>query len=193
MGFLMVNALFFMWRFNMKTLGLALLALLVCSLFLPGAIYERVTMGFASGDANTVSAGRINEIWLPLLPEVLRAPPWGNGLGSTMWSDAMNTGTMLVVGHPHSAYLEAVLDLGIIGALLLCAYYVHVWRGFRSLGSNPYLTPAMRGFFQGGAAGLISFAVSGWVGSSLTPRPEYCFLWFAIGMMYGQLARKPAS
>ena len=51
----------------------------------------------------------------------------------------------------------------------------------------------MRGFFQGAAAGLVSFAITGVAGSSLTPKPEYAFLWLAIGMMYGQLARKPAA
>jgi hypothetical protein len=51
----------------------------------------------------------------------------------------------------------------------------------------------MRGFYQGAAAGLVSFAVTGFAGSSLYPRPEYVFLWLAIGMMYGQLARRPAD
>jgi O-antigen ligase len=185
--------LFLLWRFNAKTVGLALLAVLFVALFLPGAIHYRVTMGFESGDVNVVSAGRVDEIWQPLVGDLLRTPPWGNGLGSVMWSDAMLAGIMLVVTHPHSAYIEALLDFGILGTAVLIAYFVHVWRGFRALGSNTYLTPAMRGFFQGAAAGLISFAVSGFFGSSFTPRSEYSFLWLAIGMMYGQFARKPAT
>jgi O-antigen ligase len=195
LGFVVVNLLFLFWRFNAKTLALALLVATVAVFFMPGAVYDRVMVGFGigGGDANAVSAGRVDEIWLPLAPELLRSPIWGNGLGSIMWADAMYAGIILPVTHPHNAYFEALLDLGLLGSGLLIAYFIHVWRGFRALGSNSYLSPAMRGFFQGAAAALISFAVSGTAGSSLTPKPEYCFLWMAIGMMYGQLSRRPAS
>ena len=47
----------------------------------------------------------------------------------------MQAGAMHFVGHPHNAYLEAVLDMGFIGLALLLAYYWHVWKGFRALGS----------------------------------------------------------
>jgi O-antigen ligase len=193
LGFIVVNLLFLLWKFNAKTLALALLAATVAVFFLPGAVMDRVSLGFSSGNANEVSAGRIDTIWLPLLPWFSSSPLWGHGLQSTMWSDALRHGLMLQVTHPHNAYLEALLDLGVIGTGLLLAYYVHVWKGFRALGSNAYLSPAMRGFYQGAAAGLVSFAVTGFAGSSLYPRPEYVFLWLAIGMMYGQLARRPAD
>ena len=51
----------------------------------------------------------------------------------------------------------------------------------------------MRGFFQGATAALLCFAITGWAGSSLRPSAEFAFLWVAIGMMYGMLARKPAA
>jgi O-antigen ligase len=194
LGFVVVNLLFLLWKFNAKTLALGLLVLTVAAFVLPGAFFDRMSLGFSgSGNANVVSAGRIDNIWLPLLPEVFRSPIWGNGIGSTMWSDALINGLMFQVTHPHNAYLEALLDIGFVGLALLVAYYVHVWKGFRSLGSNANLSPMMRGFYQGAAAGLICFAVTGFSGSSLLPRPEYIFLWLASGMMYGQLARKPAG
>jgi O-antigen ligase len=105
----------------------------------------------------------------------------------------MRQGLMIEAGHPHSAYFEAILDVGIIGLCLFVAYFVHVWKGFRALGSSAFLSPEMRGFYQGAAAGLIAFFVTGFVGSSFQPRQEYIFLWLAIGMMYGQLARRPAG
>ena len=46
----------------------------------------------STADANTVSAGRIDGIWLPLLPELANSPIWGNGLGSITWSDPMRDG-----------------------------------------------------------------------------------------------------
>jgi O-antigen ligase len=158
----------------------------------PGVIavlYERLTMGFATGDWNAISAGRIDSIWLPLVPELFKSPIWGSGLGSIMWADAMHAGAMFEVSHPHNAYIEALTDVGIAGLALLLAYFAHVWRGLRKLGSSAYLNPAMRGFYQGAAAALVAFLVTGIAGSSLMPRGEHAFLWLAIGMMYGMQAR----
>jgi O-antigen ligase len=192
-GFLIVNALFFLWRFNAKTVALLLLAGVAVVLAAPEQVFERISLGFASGDWNEISAGRIDGIWLPVLPEIWKSPLWGQGLGSVMWSDAMRHGLMLEVTHPHNAYLEALLDVGVVGLAVLLAYYTHVWKSFRTLGSNAFLSPEMRGFYQGAAAGLLSFLVTGFAGSSLAPLPETAFLWIAIGVMYGQLARRPAA
>lgn len=192
LGFMVVNALFVVWKFNMKKLGLALFGLAVAVALAPPSIERRVTYGFDSG-ADAVSAGRIESIWLPLLPETLKSPLWGNGLNSILWSEPIEAGGMAFVGHPHNAYLEAVLDMGLIGLALLLAYYWHVWNGFRALGSNPYLSPVTRGFFQGACAALVAFMVAGMTGGSLRPSPENMVLWVAIGMMYGLAARRPAS
>jgi O-antigen ligase len=193
-GFLMINGLFLLWKFNARTAGLAVLVAGAAVLLMPGAVVSRMMLGFGGGgDVNAVSAGRIDEIWLPLVMsgDLTKSPVWGNGLDSIMWSDAGWAGTILMVGHPHNAYIQAFLDMGAIGLVLLLAYFVHVYRGFRSLGSNAYLSPAMRGLFQGATAGLLCFLLTGFAGSSLRPTPEFAFLWIAIGMMYGMRARIP--
>jgi len=193
LGFLLVNLWLLAWKFNAKTLSLAILAIVVAAVLMPGAVYNRMAVGMDTGDADAVAAGRIEHVWLPLLPEVLRSPIWGSGLGSILWSYPIETGAMLRVGHAHNAYLEALLDMGVAGLALLLAFFWHVWKGFRSLGSNAYLSPEMRGFFQGATAGLLVFLFTGMAGSSLRPTAEFSYLWLAIGMMYGVLARRPAS
>jgi len=193
LGFIVVNVLFLLWRRNTKTLIFFGLLAVVALFFLPGAIYDRVTTGFGSG-LDLVSAGRIGEIWLPLLPEVLRSPIYGQGHWSILWSEAMHRGagvTIAAVGHAHNAYLQALLDMGIAGLILVCAYFAHVWKGFRALSVDPALTPTLRGFYLGGAAGLASLLISYVTDSSLMPRPEQVFLWLAIGMMYGQRTKRP--
>ncbi len=192
-GFIVVNLLFLAWKFNLRSVGLAALALVVAMLFMPGYVIDRVMVGFDSGSADAVSAGRIEGIWLPLLPELARSPLWGNGLGSIMWLLPMKIGAVLEVTHPHNAYLEALLDMGLIGLALMLLYFWHVWRGFLALGGNPWLSPEMRGLFQGGAAALVCFLVTGMAGSSLRPDPDFIYLWLAIGLMYGMMARKPAG
>lgn len=188
-GAVLVGALFITWKFNAKTLALALVALAVAALLAADLLYTRMTHGFGEG-ANAVSAGRIDGIWLPLLPELLKSPLWGNGLNSILWSFPMVNGSMLAVGHPHNAYLQALLDMGVVGLALLLAYYAHVWRGFRSLGSNAWLSPEIRALFQGATAALLAFFFTCFWGSSLRPSIEAAYLWIAIGLMYGLLGRR---
>ncbi len=197
LSFFLINVLFLFWRRNAKSLILfGLLA--ACVVFLlPGAVYDRVMTGFGHGfgsGSNMISAGRVEFIWLPLLPELPKSPIFGHGLGSILWSEPMRRGagvTILAVGHPHNAYLGALLDMGIAGLILLCAYFVHVWKGFRALSVDPTLDASFRGFYAGAAAGLASLLISYVTDSSLTPGPEQVFLWLAIGMMYGQRVSGP--
>jgi hypothetical protein len=191
-GAVVVGGLFLMWKFNAKTLSLFLIALMLAALFGAEALYSRLTLGFGEG-ADAVSAGRIDGIWLPLLPELAKSPLWGNGLNSILWSFPMVNEGMTRAGHPHNAYLEALLDMGIVGFALLMAYYVHVWKGFRALCSRPGLNDELRGLFQGASAALIAFSVTCMVGSSLRPEPESAYLWIAIGLMYGLRGRRPAT
>jgi len=189
-GFIVVNVLFLLWHRSAKTLVFFGFLAAVALLLLPGAVYDRVETG-AGGGLDAISAGRIEGIWLPLLPEVLRSPVYGSGLGSINWSDAMRKG-ILWTGQPHNAYLETVLDIGMAGLILVCTYFAQVWKGFRALSVDPSLRPDLRGFYQGAAAGLASFMIAGIAGSSLTPVPEQVFLWLAIGMMYGHRAHRRA-
>jgi O-antigen ligase len=191
LAFVVVNVLFLLWRMSAKTAVFAAV-LALCALFaLPGVVYDRAAVGFGQG-LNAITAGRYEWLWVPLFPEIERSPIWGNGLGSIMWSDALRIagadGQVILTTHPHNAYLEALLDFGIAGLVLILAYFIHVWRGFRRLGADPGLSPELRGFFQGAAAGLTAFLVAAITDGSLAPKAEQAFLWLAIGMMYGQLA-----
>ena len=152
---------------------------------MPGAVYSRLDMGMGQG-VNAVSAGRVSGICQPLLPWVTESPIWGHGLQSILWSPAMRADHMLQVTHPHSAWLQAVLDTGFIGLVLLLAFWMgHVWRGFRALARDPALDPEVAGFFEGAAAGLLGMVIANVAGSSFFPVPEQSFLWLAVGMMYG--------
>lgn len=197
LGFMVVNVLFLLWRRSGKVLLAAALLALALPLLVPEAVFERLGMGFGEG-ANAVSAGRIEGLWLPLLPAVLESPVVGHGLASILWSDAMHVAAVdptQVIGatHPHNAYLEALLDMGVAGLALLLAYFLHVYRRLRALAADAALRPELRGFLQGAAAGLAALLISWVADSSLAPRAEQTYLWFAIGMMYGVRARRRAA
>lgn len=184
LGFVLVNIIYLLSRLQARTFILAVLLLPIALWLAPGALWDRLTMGMDQG-ANAVSAGRTNEIWAPLIPELFKSPFWGNGLGSILWSDAMLEGRLYLVSHPHNAYLQAYMDMGVIGLVALSLFWFYCWRHFRRLAKDERLKPTLRGFFEGAAAGLVAFLVAGFAGSSLAPAPEQAFIWLAVGVMFG--------
>jgi O-antigen ligase len=195
LGFILVNIMYLVSRRSTKTLLLALVLIPVGLYLTPGAVWDRVTFGFDEG-AESISNGRMDEIWVPIIPELFKSPFWGNGLGAIMWSAPMQAGILPSVAHPHNAYLESILDLGFVGLLVVLAYWIVTWRDFRRLSRDQRLTPELQGFFEGAAAGLVAFLVAGFAGSSLLPSPEQAFLWLAVGVMYGirrKLAPRPVK
>jgi O-antigen ligase len=193
MGFVLVNAIFlFSRRRNKKIMILAAIGIPFALILTPGAVWYRLEMG-SEGGAEGMSAGRITDIWEPLIPELWDKIFFGHGIQSVLWARAMRLGEMMEVTHPHSAYIGALLDFGAVGAILLLAFWFTVWKGFRKLAKDPQLTPQEQGFFEGSAVALLSFMVAGLVGSSFTPVPEQSFLWLGIGLMFGVHARRAAE
>ena len=176
-------------RRNKKMLLLAATTIPIALILTPGAIWYRLEMGAGEGAAG-VSAGRVSDIWTPLIPQLFDKPFFGHGVQSVLWAPAMRMGEMMEVTHPHSAYMGALIDFGVVGAILLLAFWFTVWKGFRKLAKDKTLTPQEQGFFEGCAVALITFAVAGFVGSSFTPVPEQSFLWLGIGLMLGVHARQ---
>ena len=184
-----IGGIYLLSRRNLKTFFLAALVIPGALILMPGAVWYRLGMGVESGAAG-MSAGRVEDIWGPLLPQLIDKPFFGHGLQSVLWAPAMRMGEMFEVTHPHSAYLGAFMDFGIVGGLLLLTFWFTVWKGFRKLSKDDELVPHERGFFEGAAASLVAFMAAGFVGSSFTPVPEQSFLWLAVGMMFGVQARR---
>jgi O-antigen ligase len=180
----LLGAIYLISRRNLKTFFLAALVLPAVLILMPGAVWYRLGMGVEEG-ASGMSAGRISDIWTPLLPQFFDKPFFGHGLQSVLWAPAMRMNEMMDVTHPHSAYIGALIDFGVVGMILILAFWFTIWKGFRTLAKDKTLSPHEQGFFEGAAASLVAFAVAGFVGSSFAPVPEQCFLWLAVGMMFG--------
>src|SRR5207302_9381346 len=170
LGFVIVNLIYLCSRRTMKTMILAAIGLPLAILLAPGAFWSRLQMGVGQG-MDEITAGRLDEIWVPLMPEVLKSPPWGNGVGSIMWARAVRFEEMFVVGHPHNAYLQSWLDLGAIGTACLLGFWIYSWFKFRRFARDDRIAPELQGFFEGGAAGIVSFLIAGIAGSSFMPVP----------------------
>jgi O-antigen ligase len=175
-------------RRDKKLMALAAFLVPLALLLTPGAVWYRLGMGAEDG-ATGMSAGRVSDIWGPLIPEMFDRPFLGHGLSSVLWARPMRMGEMMDVTHPHSAYIGALHDFGVIGAILLIGFWFTIWKGFRKLSKDTSLAPQEQGFFEGCAVALVTFMVAGFSGSSFTPVPEQSFLWLGIGLMFGVQAR----
>jgi hypothetical protein len=108
--------LYFLER-KKELIFLSSLAFLFSLYFLPGFLMNTLQTGFASGDLNKISTGRVYSIWMPLLTEWFHDAKLfliGNGRFALMSSHVYQRGMMELVGHPHNAYVEFFLDNGII-------------------------------------------------------------------------------
>jgi O-antigen ligase len=188
LGLLAVLAYFLYTRkkFSIMLLGLVLVPATI--LLLPQAVVERATMGARDRNVDTITAGRLEGIWRPLLPEVESSPIVGNGLSSILWSHAAQRGAILKVGHPHSAYLGVLLDLGVAGALVIFLFFRHMRRLFSMLMERS-TEPIWRGFFRGATACILLLLVQGLTDDRFTPTFPQTFLWLAYGMALGLAAR----
>lgn len=192
LGFLAVVTYFLFTRRKFSVILAGLLLLIIAIAFAPQAVVDRVTAGTHGGGGDDVSAGRVERIWLPLLPEITTSPVIGHGLSSIMWSDAAREGLILRVGHPHSAYLGVLLDFGLVGAFLILLFFRHMWRLFARLAEHSP-DPLWRGFFKGATACILLLLVQGITDDRFTPTFPQTFLWLAYGMAIGLVGRAGAT
>lgn len=177
-------------RFDFMLVGLIVVPIAV--MFLPEAVMQRAATGLGSGDVDTISAGRINDIWRPLLPELAASPLVGQGISSVLWSEPARTSNFFMVGrigHPHSAYLGMLLDFGLAGGLVICLFFGHMWRSFMLL-ARRHPDALWRDFFSGAAACLLVLLVQGITDDRVTPTIAQSNLWLAYGMALGMLGRR---
>lgn len=100
------------------------------TLFLSGMLFiifssmiiSRVQFGFegkkGNVDLNAISANRIDMIWKPLLPEIIKDPILGKGIFGILQSEVAKKGKLLL-DHPHNGYLQVLLDMGIVGFIVV--------------------------------------------------------------------------
>jgi O-antigen ligase len=202
LGLVAILLVYVMHFRRLKTAFIVVTLLVLAAAFAPPAVYERLGRGLESNRAvanlnsenEELTAGRIYT-WEQLSGEVLRSPLWGRGQLSTIWSDHAKN-SFYSASHPHNMYLEVLMDMGLLGAAAMFLFYRHVWRSFRRLAADPRLPGAMRGFFVGAWAGLLSMLIYGASNGHYYPAPEQVFFWVAVGLAFGYtkwLRSQPAA
>ena len=133
------------WR---KLLFLLPVGVVMIALFFPNVI-TRVTMGFGedteTGETATnmevVTAGRSTDIWPPTLEQIAENPVFGYGRRAILRTpiyDKLRSEFGACPGHPHNAYMEIVLDGGILSLVPVLIFFGGIWvisaRLFRTRG-----------------------------------------------------------
>lgn len=188
------------WR---RYLLLAPVAVAALVLLVPGAL-ERMSQGFSQetyressrfeekigyeldndADMYTVTSGR-NIAW-PLVIEKIKESPW-IGYGKEAMIRTGLSGYLLTeysesFPHPHNAYLQLLLDNGILGALCVLPFYILVLKYgytlFRDNRSSEFIAVG------GGCLALVLALLVASVGSqTFYPREGAVGMWCAIGLM----------
>ena len=180
------------WR---RYLPLIPLAMLILSIVLPGAA-ARMMMGFGqldvAGDEITnmddVTAGR-SEIWPIVISKIYESPVFGfgreamrrTGLQQSL-EDTYGKTAGMAVAHPHNAYLEVLIESGLIGFVVIIGLHAIIWvyslRLFVDRGDPLYT--AVGGFTL---ALLTGHLVAFMGGQSFYSEQIDVGLWCAIGAM----------
>jgi O-antigen ligase len=144
-------------------------------------------------DMNTVTSGRALA-WPFVIDEIAEAPWLGHGQmamqreGITL-EIALQYGNAQSFPHPHNAYLELVLDNGIIGAIpVLLFYALVVLSAIRSLRDHSHPLEAA---FAATALAFIGAHMIASIGSqSFYPRAGTVVMFCAIGLQLRMLVQK---
>lgn len=164
----------------------------VIGLAVPGAV-DRMLQGFGKTDPSgqtyadeyQVSSGRL-AVWPFVVDQILEAPMFGygreamirTGLDRKVYAEADAEG----FPHPHNAYLEWLLDNGIVGFVLVMPFYavvvVYAGRLFRDR-SGPWYAAT------GGAALslVLALLIASMGGQHFYPRQANIGMWAAIFLM----------
>lgn len=201
------------WR---KYLLLLPVAAPLVALFVPAAV-ERMSQGFtaesrdtnvrihgrsalvtADGpDAYTITAGR-NIAW-PMVIEKIKESPWTGygleGMKTTSIAAILHHDYGEVFPHPHNAYLQLLLDNGIVGAVPVLLFYYLILRYSMSLFRDSS-SPVFIGIGGMTLALVLALLVAAMGSQSFYPREGAVGMWCAIGLMlrvYVERARAAAN
>ncbi|MFH1974645.1 MAG: O-antigen ligase family protein [Pseudomonadota bacterium] len=186
LGLLFTMTYYLITRRRFRELFVGLTLIIAVAISIPEAFIERASTGIEKTDIESISAGRVDGIWKLLFPVFLDSPIWGHGLSSTLWAEPNRKGMRF--GHPHSAYLAVLLDFGLLGAVLIAAFFMYMWKLFRRL-KHEHPEALWRGFFEGASVSLLLLLVQGLTGDRFVPTFPQVLLWIAFAMAIGFASR----
>jgi O-antigen ligase len=169
------------------------LGVLAILTFMPG-VAERMLWGFGTDkvqgglvlesdlDEYTLLAGR-NLAWELVIPKILEQPLVGYGRLGMVRTGAWEALGEEGFGHPHNAYLEILLDGGVIGALLVLPFYVVVMAWSISL-FRDRRSPVFGAVGGMTCAVTLALLVAAMGSQTFYPREGALAMWATFGLMF---------
>ena len=186
-GFVVIVLGFIAFYRQWKPLLGLVFAMAIGMVLLPDAVIDRVTLGITHGNSEELSSGRLENIWKPLWPTVFDSPFLGHGLLFAGWSGLIGSLTQA-----HNAYLDLLLDVGVVGAGLVLFFYFSVLRDFVQQ-ARQETDPMFQGFFRGAFAGLLALLAQAMTDDRLFPNFPQLYFWMTYGVLLGRLGRMTKS
>lgn len=173
----------------------------VAGIFLvPRSMINRLMMGLSGGlsNLNDITAGRTDDIWMPLIEEYIRKPfamLFGGGRYSIIQTDAFITGKILQVGHPHNMYIEMVLDAGLIGLIIYIVLYTKILKKLARAARELHENQLHRDVIYAIIVATIGYFISGLSGRTLFPAATnaYIQVLLALGFTVSYLHKNHTS
>lgn len=142
MTFFGVGILFAMVSWRWLLLGIPVGALIAAAV-LPNAanrlamgLSEQTAAGVSETNMDEVTSGRMTYLWPNAIAQISERPVFGAGrlaiLHTPMFDEVMAYTHGTCPNHPHNAYLELLMDAGVIGTLMIAPIYV----GILLIGAN---------------------------------------------------------
>lgn len=169
-------------------------------LFSPASVTDRVQYGFDSTGESTNSEDSLN--WNRISAGRLGMADAAFGIitrdvghilfGGGRLTFPRNTYLQFGVEHPHNAYLEALIDAGIVGVVFIVAPFLLLF--LRAIkGMRQMRTSEFRLFYAAATVSLGSYLLLGLTGRSFFPELSLAFVWqvsgFALGLLRYDVAR----
>lgn len=147
---------------------------------------KKYAMTLVRGDnLNTLTSGRTENIWRPLLQELsgYSLPRWLFGYGSygVFKTNSYQAGDIFTIAHAHNVYLNTILDTGLVGlAVFLVLFVYYLWQFFRAsrLTKNPFFSMMLRCICMA----VVLYLIRGLSGGFFLPQLSNMYLWISIGI-----------
>jgi len=183
---LMTLIMFLFFSKRKKILPALLFVLIIGLFFLPGTVKDRALTGFHDKNLDTIFAGRVDTLWLPLVEEALAEPQRlliGNGNYAVVSTKVYTEGVILRVSHAHNMFLNELLEGGIISLLfyLICFFKMlkHFWKEHRRRMPGIQFDYIVAGFVT-----VLVYLISGLTDKFFSPHIVNAYLWVILALTY---------
>ncbi len=158
-------------------------------------IMERISKGVAEESVDLISAGRVNQQWIPLIEEYLASPEkllLGQGLYSVYSTEAYHEGLFPGASHPHNMYVELLINTGLFGFIPILLLYgillKRIYDHLKWMHQGP-----MREYLCGALVSMVCFFVGGMTRGSFFPQIENAYFWAIAALAIVIMREVPIS